>query len=302
MVSIKKGKHIKLDKYNLFDYFNIVFFIVLCFIMLYPFWNVLMTSLVSQGEYLKRTFILWPQNMQFDSYRYIFASDRLPRSFVVTIFVTVAGTLYSTLMTLAVSYALTKKPLPGYKLFIALIMIPMFFGGGLIPYYLLIQNLGLMNSIWVTIIPGGIGVWNFLVFKSFIGQIPDGLEEAAVIDGANEIYIFFRIIIPLSLPSIAAICLFTAVGRWNDYMTSMLYLARRPDLHTLQLILRKLIVENQRMGDMETEYRKMFGDVVVFEDGIKMAAVVVVTAPILFVYPFLQKYFVKGVYLGSVKG
>ena len=289
-------------KITTFDVVNCTLFILLCFVMLYPFWNVLMVSLVGPSEAMNRIFIPWPRDMTFISYQYIFTTDKFPRAFLVTAFITVAGTLYGLVLASTCAYALTKKTVPGYKFFSWMITFTMFFGGGLIPYYMLIRALGLMNTVWVLFL-GGMGVFTFLLMRSFINQIPEGLEESATIDGANELKIFYRIIIPLSLPVLAVLTLFSAVCLWNSWFAAMLYLPTRPDLNTLQLLLRRLIVEASKIGDADMQYRARFGhDAVIFEDGIKMAAVIVATAPILIVYPFLQKYFVKGVMVGSLKG
>jgi len=271
--------------------------------MVYPFWSVLMTSFIYPHEYMNRIIILWPRNWAMISYQYIFATDRFTRSFAVTLFVTVVGTLYQLILTSTCAYALTKKTLPGYKFFVGMITLTMFFGGGVIPYYMLIRSLGLMNTVWVLIL-GTFGVFNFIIMRAFMDQIPKELEESATIDGANELRIFFTLILPLSKAVLAVITLWVAVGFWNAYFNAMIFLPTRVDLHPLQLILRRMIVEvGGAAGGADLRYRQLFGeDAIIFEDGIKMAAVIVATAPILVVYPFLQKYFVKGIYLGSLKG
>lgn len=294
--------HKKRFKITPFDIFNVGFFTILCIVMIMPFWNVLMTSLVSEGEYFSRPIILWPKNMYFDSYKYIFSSDRLLRATGVTAFVTIVGTAYSMLMTTMLSYGMSKKKLPGRNFLIAIILITMFFDGGLIPFYLLIKNLNLINKIWVMIIPAGINIWYFTLIKSFFNQIPSSLEESAKMDGANEITVFFRIILPLSLPALATFSLFYGVGFWNTWYNALLFITNEK-LHPLQMVLRKMIVQNERPGLMDAAYKKVTGNnFSLFDDGIKMATVVVATVPILCVYPFLQKYFVKGIFVGSIKG
>jgi len=177
----------------------------------------------------------------------------------------------------------------------------MFFGGGLIPYFMLMRDLQLVNTLWPMII-GSIGFFNFVMIRAFISQIPEGLEESATIDGANELTIFFRIIIPLSVPILAVVTLWTAVGNWNAWFGSVLYLPRRPDLHVLQHVLRQLLVDNATIEGADVEFRRQFEGVHIWMGGVQNAAVIVATVPILVVYPFLQKYFVKGIYLGSMKG
>lgn len=287
---------------NAFDVFNIIFFIILSFIMVYPFWSVIMASVVYPHEFLTRAIILWPRNPHLNWYRHIFITDRFVRSFYITTLVTIISVIWTLSITSTCAYALTKKTLPGYRIFTWMITVTMFFGGGLIPYFILIRNLGLMNTIWPLAI-GAMGAFNFLILRAFITQIPEGLEESATIDGANEVAIYFRIIIPMSMPVLAVITLWSAVGSWNSFFADMLYLPLRPDLQRLQVILRQMIVENMDNAAADVAYRQRFGaDVVIWTQGIRMAAVVVVTAPILIVYPFLQKHFVKGIYLGSMKG
>ena len=288
-------------KTNAFDIFNIIFFLILGFIMVYPIWSVLMTSLITPSEAAGRFFIPWPRNPTLNWYRFIFITDRFPRSFLITTAVTIASTIYTLIITSTFSYALTKKSVPGYKFFIAMITATMFFTGGIIPYFMMMRDLNLVNTLWPLII-GSIGFFNFVMIRAFLSQIPDGLEESAVIDGANEITIFFRIIIPLALPILAVVTLWTAVGTWNAWFGSMLYLPRRPDLHVLQHVLRQLIVDNATIEGADIEFRRQFEGVHIWMQGVQMAAVIVATAPILVVYPFLQKYFVKGIYLGSMKG
>lgn len=281
---------------KVFDIFNVSFFILCIIIMIFPFWNVLMTSMVTMGEYYSKPMILWPDEFSLESYKYIFSSDDLLRSLGWTSFYTIVGTLYSMLITVMLAYGLSKKYLPGRNLFITLIMIPMFFNGGLIPRFMLIRSLGLMNSVWVMILPTAVATMNFIIIKSFFSQLPESLEESAKIDGANELTVLFRIVLPLSLPVLATFTLFYGVMYWNKWFPALMYLTD-DKLHPLQLVLRRMIDGEMSMDDAFKTTDAQY----IFEDGVKMATVVVATAPILFVYPFLQKYFAKGVLLGSVK-
>jgi len=300
-------RRFKIGRFNAFDVFNVVLFIILCVVMLYPFWSVLMTSFITPYENANRMFILWPRNFVVMSYQFVFADDRFPRSFAVTTFVTVMSTLYNLFITTTCAYALTKKTVPGYRIIMALLVATMFFIGGLIPWYMLIRSLGMMNTLWPLIV-GSMGFINFAIVRAFIRQIPEGLEESAYIDGASELRIFSQIILPLSKPVIAVISLWVAVGAWNAFFGAMLFLPTRPDLHTLQLILRQMIIGEQGAGGAlgaaaEIAYRQRFGhDATIFPEGIRSAAIIVVTTPMLLIFPFLQKYFVRGIYLGSMKG
>lgn len=287
---------------KIFDFFNVVFFILLAIIMIFPLWNVLMTSLVDAGEFYRRPLILWPEKFYFTSYKFILGGGEIRQSLFVTVALTVVGSLYSMLCTTLLSYALSKKYLPGRNFFLTLIMVTMFFGGGLIPYYLLIKNLGLMNTFWVLFIPSGVNTWNFLVIKSFFSQLPSELEDSARIDGASDLTVFFRIVLPLSTPVLATFTLFYAVGYWNTWYSALLFI-QNPKLFPLQLVLRQMVVQNVRPATMDAQARvagMKAGSL--FDEGIKMATIVIATVPILCVYPFLQKYFVKGVFIGSIKG
>jgi len=288
---------------RLFDAGLVAFFVLLAVVMLLPLWTVLMTSLVDTGEYFARSLILWPRRPYWESYRYIFSEgSEIFTSFLVTAALTVVGSLYSMLVTTSLAYGLSKRALPGSRILILLVTVTMFFSGGLIPYYLLIRSLGLMNTFAVLFIPSAVNTWNFLVIKSFFAQLPAELEESALMDGASDLRVFFRIVLPLSLPVLATFTLFYAVAYWNTWWPTTLFIQKK-GLFTLQYVLRGMIVENRRPMMMDAKARQagMIGDRL-FDEGIKMATVIVATVPILCVYPFLQKYFAKGVMIGAVKG
>lgn len=285
-----------------FDVFNIIFFILLGIIMVFPLWNILMTSLVSAGEFYSRTIILWPNKIDISSYVFIFSEKLFYNAVVVTVFVTVVGTIYCMLLTTMIAYPLTKKYLPGRNFFLLLITLTMFLSGGLIPYYLLIKSLGLMNSVWALIIPTGVGVWYFLVIKTFFTQLPVELEESAEIDGAGHFRIFCQIILPVSLPVLATFSLFYAVGFWNSWYDVVLFIQDQK-WFTIQYIIREMIVANADPEKMVSGSSSLIGEESrIFQEGVKMAAIVVTMIPILCVYPFLQKYFMKGMLIGSIKG
>lgn len=280
---------------SIFDFFNILFFIVLSIVMIFPLWSVLMTSLVSNGEYFARSIILWPRKFVFESYIAVFHDEQLIRSLLVTIFITVVGTLYSMLMTVMLAYGLAKDNLMWGKFFRTLIIITMYFNGGIVPYYILIKNLHLRDTIWVMIIPMAISAWNYIIIRSFFRQLPESLDEAAKIDGANDLQILFRIILPLSAPVLATFSLFYGVEYWNSWWFAMLFISDS-NLHPLQYVLREMVISNSNIQSTTITMGKAL-----FEEGVKMATVVVATVPILVVYPFLQKYFTKGVILGAIK-
>jgi len=288
---------------RVFDFCNVCFFVLMCLIMIFPFWNVFTTSIVDVGEFYRRPFILWPEEPTLNAYRLIFSSDRTLRGFAISVFITVVGTLYGLMVNAAAAYAMSKKYVPGRKFILLFITFTMFFSGGLVPYYLLIRDLKLMNTIWVLIVPGGISVWNFTVMKSFFNEIPESLEESAKLDGANDITILFRIVLPLSLPLLATFALFGAVGIWNSWFDAMIFIQNRK-LHPLTLVLRELIFSSTLPPEMAAQFESAKGTTTsqIFDEAIKTATVVVATVPILCIYPWLQKYFVKGVMIGSIKG
>ena len=286
-----------------FDLVNMIFFGLLALFTIFPLWNVLMTSLVGIGEFNAKPIVLWPSHITFESYKYLLAyKSGISNSILVTAVLTVVGSLYSLILTTALGYGLSKKYLPGRNFLITIIMITMFFSGGLIPFYLLIRNLGMMNSFLAMFIPVGINTYNFIIVKSFFGQFSQELEESAKIDGANEVFIFFKIVLPLSKPVLATFFLFYAVTYWNSWYSCLLFIQDK-DLFTLQYVLRQMVVASNTANisqSMQNSARE--AGLYLFEDGLRMATVVIATIPIVSVYPFLQKHFVKGVMIGSVKG
>jgi len=286
---------------RLFDWCNVAFFVVCGFVMVFPLWNILMMSLVGPAEFYARTVILWPRHIDLTSYRFLFSEDLIYHSFLISTIVTVVGSAYSLLLTTLLAYPLSKKQLPGRTILLLLITITIFFQGGLIPFYLLIKQLHLMNTLAVLILPAGVSVWNFLVAKTFFAQLPVELEDAAKIDGAGDFRIFLRVVLPLSLPVLATFSLFYAVSYWNSWFNVVLFIHDK-SLYTLQYVLREMIVQNANPASMVSSSTILHIGDNLFQEGVKMATIVVAVVPILCVYPFLQKYFVKGMMIGSIKG
>ncbi|NLM10385.1 MAG: carbohydrate ABC transporter permease [Clostridiaceae bacterium] len=285
---------------KIFDAFNIFLMLIFCFLTLYPFWNIIAISFATYSEYLSNPLLLFPKKVVFDNYIYLMSDDTFIRSALVTVFVTVVGVLYNMLLNVTAAYGLSKKNLPGYNAIWGYVIFTMFFSGGLIPSFILVAKwLGLMGSIWAVILPYGVNVFNMIVLKSFFDTIPSSLEESAKIDGANDILILVKIIIPISMPAIATFILFFSVDRWNEWFNVMLYI-QDAKKYTLQFLLRQMIVRSATQVTQGVsqaaveEYRFMIG--------IKMAAIVLATLPIICVYPFLQKHFVKGIMIGAIKG
>jgi putative aldouronate transport system permease protein len=280
---------------NFFLYLILGLFALVTFL---PFFSIVSGSLASQRENIMHPFLLWPTEPTLDAYRYIFSTATLMRSVYVTIGITLAGTFWNLLMTLLMAYPLAHTQIMGRKTLMLLITFTMLFGGGMIPGYLMVRSTGLMDSYLALIIPGSISTFYLILMKNFFQSIPASLEESARLDGANDLYILVKIIIPLTLPSIATFTLFYAVGHWNTFMQALLYLSD-PKKWTVQVLLRQIVIMSQGGVGDEASFQE---DFLIPKQGVKMAAIIVSTMPILIVYPFLQKYFVKGVMVGSLKG
>lgn len=286
---------------RIFNVVNVVMLTVVAIIMLLPFINVIAGSFATSAELMQRPLMLFPKKPTLDAYTYIFRSNTIPHALMVSITVTLIGTLINIIMTTVMAYPLSHRTLVGRRALLNFVLFPMLFSGGMIPQFILIKNLKLINSMWSLILPGAISSYNLLVIKNFFQQLPEELKDASRIDGASEIRILFQIILPLSMPVLATFSLFYAVGHWNSYFNCLLYI-NDADKWTVQLVLRQLIIlssggnvgDNSMVGEMAT--------VSIPKQGIKNAAIIVSTLPIVLVYPFLQKYFAKGAMLGSVKG
>lgn len=275
-----------------------VFLIALGIIMLLPLLNVLSKSVSEEWAITSGKVGILPVGFQLDTLKEVISSSMFIRAFCVSIGVTVVGTAISILMTALTAYPLSKRNLPGISFIMVLFIFTMLFNGGLIPNYLLMRQLHLINNLWVLILPGMISVFNMLVIKSYYESLPEALEESARIDGAKTYTILFRIILPLSMSVIATIALFYAVGFWNDYFGPMIYI-NDTALKTLQLYLQDVVMDASAANAVNKSVDDLMN---MSPEGIRAATVVASTVPILFVYPFLQKYFIKGVLIGSVKG
>lgn len=283
---------------QLYDVVVYAVLILFSLVTLLPLLFVLAGSFASTKELLEKGVVLFPTSFSLDGYRYIFSTPIFGRSMLVTIWVTVAGTLVNLLFTIAMAYPLSKKELKGQRFFMLVVIFPMIFSGGMIPTYLVVQSLGLLDSYWSLILPVAISSFNLIVVRSFFQQFPEGLEDAAKIDGYNDLMILLRIVLPLSMPVIATYTLFYAVGHWNTYFNAILYI-NDTTKWPIQVLLRQIVILS--MGGI--------GDSSAFDvnfvppaQTVKLASIVVATAPILLVYPFLQKYFTQGMTLGAVKG
>ncbi|MEG0692902.1 MAG: carbohydrate ABC transporter permease [Oscillospiraceae bacterium] len=281
------------------DLFYISIVIILSFgglIVLYPFYNAVLVSLVSQKEYIQTPFMLWPKNITLDAYLYLFEDGSIITGYRSTLMLVLIGVPYNLILTSSVAYAMSRPHFPGKKFFNAMIILTMYFGGGIIPTYLLIRNMGLLNSIASVILVYGVNTYNMIIMRNFFISIPSSIEESARIDGANDIVILCRIILPLSKPIVATMLLFFTVDRWNEWFNAMVFL-RDNSKWPLQMVLRSIV--NRPMMDFSVSTSALKDSV--FADGIKMSAVVVTMLPVMLVYPFVQKHFMKGIMLGGVK-
>ncbi|MCJ8012350.1 carbohydrate ABC transporter permease [Paenibacillus sp. KQZ6P-2] len=284
--------------------FNVSIYIILSLvtvIVLYPLIFVLSASFSDPQTVLRGEMLLWPKGFNLNSYAKIFQNHDILIGYSNTILYTLIGTLINLVMTIIGAYPLSRKDFVGRNAIMALFVFTMFFGGGLIPTYLLIKDLGMLNSFWVMVIPNAVSIWNIIIMRTFFQQsIPYELQEAATIDGCSNIKILTRIILPLSMPIIAVMILFYAVAHWNAFFSALLYLSDK-NKFPLQLILREILIQGQTndMVKMSTESAiKQQREV----EGIKYAVLVVANIPVLILYPFLQRYFVKGVMIGAIKG
>ncbi|GMK45963.1 carbohydrate ABC transporter permease [Paenibacillus glycanilyticus] len=284
---------------KLFDWGNIALMLVICFLTIYPIWYVIVNSF-NEGQDAMRGGIYWlPRVFSLDNYKTVFQNKGLMTAMGITVAKTVVGTALHVFFTAMVAYAFSRKELVGRTLYMYIGTVTLFFSGGLIPYYLLIRDLGLLDSFWVYIFPAMFSFFDLIIFLAFFRELPEGLEEAARIDGANDFKIFYRIIIPCSMPVIATISLFHGVYQWNDYFTAVIF-TNNPDLQPIQTFLYRIVALSG-----SNQIASMVPDNVVRKvtsQSVKLATMVVATLPIVIVYPFLQKYFVKGFMIGSIKG
>ncbi|MCP3774461.1 carbohydrate ABC transporter permease [Paenibacillus sp. MZ04-78.2] len=274
--------------------------VIIALLMLFPFYYMTIVSFTSYTEYVKTELLLVPTSFVLDAYAYIFQSDSFVRSLGVTVFVTVVGTFVNLLLTSMMAYALSRNIL-GKRLFLFLVLFTFVFGAGIIPTYMIVSATGLINSYWALILPVAINSYNLIVMRQFFLNIPQELTESALIDGANDLQIYARIILPLSKPALAAFGLFSAVAHWNTYFSALLYL-NDPAKWTVQVMLRQIVILSQAGNILSEGVQAARGLQVPPAETIGMAAILVSTIPILVLYPFLQKHFAKGVMLGSVKG
>ncbi len=306
MANTKKRNKIRLTPGEVvFNCINYLLLTLLMLICLYPLYQVVVDSISGPGAVMRSNgMLLWPRDVQFDAYKIVFSNPNLRTGFANTLFYMFFGTGFQFINICMAAYTLSKKNLMLKKGLMIYFTITMYIGGGIIPFFLLINKLGLMNSRWVLIIPFGYNVWDTIVMRTNFNNIPDGLREAAVIDGASDFTILLRVLMPLSGAVSAVILLWGAVGYWNMWFEPMIYLTERSK-YPIQSILREILIDaNAQLmaGSGQTTVKFDASDKSAANTLVKYANIVVCTVPILVVYPFAQKYFIKGVMIGSLKG
>ncbi|MEK3723591.1 carbohydrate ABC transporter permease [Paenibacillus sp. FSL H8-0034] len=286
---------------RLFDAGNVTLLSVAGLLALFPLYYVFVVSFTDPSEYiLKQGLVLFPHHWTLSAYKYLLSTRTFMNATGVSVFLATVGTVLSLIVTSALAYGLSRKRLLGRRVIMLLILITILFNPGIIPHYMLIRNLGLIDSIWALILPALASGWNVILMKSFFDNIPVELEESAAIDGCYDIGIFVRIVLPLSLPSLAAFGLFYAVAYWNTFFNAVLFINDNTKW-PLQLVLNNMLI-NSSTSAGGSAAAEMMAEQTIPTETLKMAAVVIAITPIVLVYPFLQKHFAKGVMLGSVKG
>ncbi|WP_026486085.1 carbohydrate ABC transporter permease [Caldanaerobius polysaccharolyticus] len=282
---------------TIFDAVNALILFIITVVTLYPFLYVVFASVSDPVKVMQSgSILLWPKGFQLGAYGMVFKNEMIAIGYKNTLIYVVAGTTLNILLTSLGAYALSRKDLYGRDVFMFIIAFTMFFHGGLIPTFLLVKSLNMVNTMWAMIIPGAISVWNLIIMRTAFQGIPDSLIESARLDGANDFTILFRIVIPLSMPVVAVMILFYGVGHWNNFFNALIYL-RDKSLYPIQLVLRDILIANST-DSMTTG---IVQDTLPISENVKYATVVVSTVPILLIYPFIQKYFVKGVMIGAIK-
>ncbi|EGG37787.1 carbohydrate ABC transporter permease [Paenibacillus sp. HGF5] len=281
---------------RIFDTINIILLVTFTIIIVVPLWNVVVSSFSSGRSLAEGGFIFWPTEFSLENYQAVFRDASIWNAFFISVAKTVIGVITHVFFCAMVGYGLSKKYVRGRKFYVAMGVVTMFFSGGMIPTYLLIKDLGLLNSFWVYIIPALLSFYDVIILMNFFRNVPDSLEESAKIDGGGDWRIFLSIFIPLSMPAMATIALFNGVGQWNDFMTTKLYITDQ-SLYPLQMMLYEIIVQSQ------TQSMQNIGSVAIqtTTKGVQLATIVVTTLPIVVMYPILQRYFISGMMLGAVK-
>ena len=289
-----------------FEAFNVSLMVLLSVVFLYPYVNQLAISLNDARDTAKGGVYFWPRALSMENYDAIVRNSQFTNAAFVSVMRVLVGTAMALIVTYSAAYALSKKTLPGRMGITTYLLIPMFISGGLIPTFVLYRFIGIMNSFWVYVLPGLFSFYNMIIFRTFLNTIPPSLEESVMLDGANSVQIMAYIYVPLSMPVIATVTLWLAVGQWNDWV-STLYFVQTKSLHTLQYMMYRLLKESELIVQIMAERARMglvsseSSGATITPESMKAATLIVSTLPIVCVYPFLQKYFVRGIMIGAIK-
>ncbi|MEK4059802.1 MULTISPECIES: carbohydrate ABC transporter permease [Paenibacillus] len=284
---------------RIFDICNTIIMVLLIILTLYPMLYILFSSLSEGNQLISfNGILLWPQGFSLEGYKAVLSNPTILSGFKNTLFILVVGLGINMTLTSLGAYFLSREGVMLQKPIMFFIVFTMFFQGGLVPFYLIVKSYGLLDSLWALILPTAVSTFNLIIMRTYFMAIPKELEESAFLDGAGHFTILFRIFIPLSMPVVAVLILYYGVGHWNSWFNAMIFL-RDQDLYPIQLVVRNIILENDNASMLGTTTLIQSRDVA---ETLKYAAIIVTTAPILLLYPFLQKYFVKGVMVGALKG
>ena len=283
------------------DIFKVLFLTVVAVATVYPFWNVFIVSINDATDAVRGGLYLWPRVFSLQSYQNILTRSDFQHSILITVARTVIGTPLAVLCTAMAAYSLSRKELVAGKFWNLLFVFTMYFGGGQVPYYMVLKGLGLLDNFWVFIFPLIMSVYNMILIKSYIASMPESLFEAVKIDGGNDLVIFFRFVLPLAKPILMTVALFVAITQWNSWFDANLYTSSE-NLKPMQSKLVEILNQYQTGATTSQQMSNAKTGVTVTADSIRMAATMVATLPIIMIYPFIQKYFVKGIMLGAVKG
>jgi len=285
----------------MFDIFNYVFFTIAVIIVIYPLYFIVISSISDPLHVAAGKVVFYPKGFTIEGYEKVMTHDTIPRGYLNSIFYTCLGTFINLLLTLPPGYALSKKDLVFKNQIMVYLVIPMYISGGLIPTYILIKNLDMLDKIWSLLIPGAVSVWNIIIARTFFqSNIPNELWESAMMDGCRHTRFFLSIVLPLSMPLVSVMILFYGIGHWNAWFNALIYIRNRK-LFPLQLVLREVLFFNDKNIDFIKDPEELVRRQRLAES-IKYASIIVASVPVLMIYPFLQKYFTKGIMVGSLKG
>jgi len=295
--------------YRAFTICNAIFMVAILIVMAYPYVNVLAKALNDSQDTMLGGITLWPRVPTLANFQGLLSDKLLVNSIFISIYRVAIGTILALIVRFMAGYALAQRYLVGRKSILIFFMIPMYFGGGLIPQYMLYKTLGLINNFWVYVLPGMFAFFEMIMIRTYMNTLPDSLYESAKLDGANHFQIFIRLTIPLSIPILATVTLWTAVAHWNDWVTTLYFVPTRKDLYTLQYVLSEIIREADRIkgmiramieaGESMEDVAKQ--NIATTPEALRAAQVILTTLPIIMLYPFLQKYFIKGIMIGAIK-